>query len=225
MRRDRVVLWWTCLIAVYFGRIVLITNGVIYAKSGLAYVSETYDDFELREQDGTRTGNATTLYTCPLLVPVITDAVIEDQFGGLLILAPFMGAAFTCVGVTSLVAAFLYRNLEAGITLLLQAALLSMLGCIVRNHEPDEFYNEGEKDNVQNAQMVAVITGLIGAVGTIVAVVLQQKIPTPIEYFLSLYNPVIVGKENKDVVDEEQLSTIQQTKIVPIPKSFSVSNE
>mmetsp|Transcript_59331 Transcript_59331/g.64057 ORF Transcript_59331/g.64057 Transcript_59331/m.64057 type:complete len:137 (-) Transcript_59331:228-638(-) len=136
-----------------------------------------------------------------------------------------MGAAYTCVGVTSLVAAFLYRNFEASITLLLQAALLSMLGCIVRPHEPDEFYNEGEKDNVQNAQMVAVITGLIGAVGTIVAVVLQQKIPTPIEYFLSLYNPVIVGKENKDVVDEEQLSTIQQTKIVPIPKSFSVSNE
>mmetsp|Transcript_59330 Transcript_59330/g.64056 ORF Transcript_59330/g.64056 Transcript_59330/m.64056 type:complete len:117 (-) Transcript_59330:125-475(-) len=116
-----------------------------------------------------------------------------------------MGAAYTCVGVTSLVAAFLYRNFEASITLLLQAALLSMLGCIVRPHEPDEFYNEGEKDNVQNAQMVAVIIGFIGAVGTIVALLLQQKIPTPIEYFLSLYNHIDVGnKDNKDDVVEEE---------------------
>ena len=36
--------------------------------------------------------------------------------------------------------------------------------------------------------MVAVITGWVGAVGLIVALVLlQQEIPTPIEYSVSLY--------------------------------------
>jgi len=177
--------------AVYFCRIVLITNGIIYARSGIAYYSDSYRGFGLRED-----GNS-TLYTFPVLRPVIRDAVIEDQFDGLLILAPFMGAAYICVGFTSLAASFFFRHPEAAATLLLQAALLSMLGCIVRPHEPDDFYNEGEKENVQNAQMVAVITGWIGATGPIVAALLKQKVPTPVEYFIFLYYYVIFGKNGE----------------------------
>jgi len=168
-------------VAVYFCRIVLITNGIIYARSGIAYYSESYRGFGLREDENS------TLYTFPVLQPVIKDAIIDDQFDGLLILAPFMGAAYICVAFTSLAAAFFFRNPEAAITLLLQAALLSMLGCIVRPYEPDDFYNEGEKDNVQNAQMVAVITGWIGAAGVMIAVLLKEKVPTPIEYLISLH--------------------------------------
>ena len=70
-------------VAVYFCRIVLITNGIIYAISGISYFSQSYDGFELREN-----GNS-TLYSFPVLEPVIKDTVIKDQFDGLLILAPF----------------------------------------------------------------------------------------------------------------------------------------
>jgi len=188
---------WVAWAAVYFCRVVLITNGIIYAISGISYFSQSYSGFALREN-----GNgSTSLYTFPALVPVIRDAVIEDQFDGLLILAPFMGAAYTCVAFTSLAAAFFFRNPEAGTTMLLQASLLSMLGCIVRPNEPDDFYNEGEKDNVQNSQMSAVVTGWIGAAGVIVALVLlQQEIPTPIEYSVSLYHWCIaVGGKDKEI--------------------------
>lgn len=70
-------------VAVYFCRVVLITNGVIYAISGLAYYRQSYSGFELRE-DGISSD-----YNFPQLVPVIKDSVIQDQFDGLLILAPF----------------------------------------------------------------------------------------------------------------------------------------
>ena len=73
-------------------------------------------------------------------------------------------------------------------TLLLQAVLLSMLGCIVRPHEPAEFYNEGQQKKVQSAQLVAVITGLIGGLGPIIAVLLKQKVLTPVEYVVTLYS-------------------------------------
>ena len=93
-----------------------------------------------------------------------------------------MGAAYTCVAVTSLTAAFTFRNFEAAMTLLLQAALLSMIGCIVRPRMPDDVYNDGQKASVQNSQMVAVITGWIGAFGPLVAALLKQTVPTPVEY-------------------------------------------
>jgi hypothetical protein len=35
-------------VAVYFCRVVLITTGIVYT-SGLAYFSQSYDGFELRE--------------------------------------------------------------------------------------------------------------------------------------------------------------------------------
>jgi len=137
-------------------------NGVIYATVGLFYFRPSYDGLGLREQDGNRNSTLYTLF--PVLFPVITDAVIENQFA--------MGAAYTCVGVISLVAAFGFRNLEADSTLLTQLLQVAL------------------QDKVQKAQMVAVLTGFMGAVGTIVAAVLfQQKIPTPIEYgtyFLSI---------------------------------------
>lgn len=74
---------WGAWTAVFFCRIVLITNGIIYAIFGISYFSQSYKGFDLRES-----GNSTK-YTFPALVPVIKDAVIEDQFDGLLILAPF----------------------------------------------------------------------------------------------------------------------------------------
>merc|ERR1712238_455324 len=121
---------------------------------------------------------------------------IEDQVDGLLLLAPFI------VGATSLVAALLYRNYEAVLTLWLQVSLLGQLRYLVRpHHELDEFYNEEEQDMVQIVQLWLwpVTSGLIGMAGTIFAVGLlfQQKIPTPIEYFLSLYHHVlVVGKDH-----------------------------
>ena len=65
------------------------TNGAIYAKAGIAYFSDTYDGFALREA-----GNATL--AMPVLRPVIKDQVIADQLDGLLILAPFSECAITC---------------------------------------------------------------------------------------------------------------------------------
>mmetsp|Transcript_40840 Transcript_40840/g.46167 ORF Transcript_40840/g.46167 Transcript_40840/m.46167 type:complete len:189 (+) Transcript_40840:169-735(+) len=166
---ERRVLWWTCWITVYLCRIVLLTNGLFYFRP--SYKGH---------------GNSTTLSTFfPVLVPVpvITDAVvvIEEGGGGFA-----MGVAYTCVGVMYLVVAFWYNNLEAGIMMLLQVAVTSII------NTQNEFYNEGgmDKVHVQKAQLVAVFTGVMGAAGTIVAAVLfQQKIPTPIEYgtyFLSI---------------------------------------
>jgi len=158
------VLWWTCCFAVRLCCIVLLTNGVIY---GLG----------LREQQDEGHRNSTTLSTFfPVLVLMITDAVIENPFA--------MGAAYTCTGVIYLVVAFGYRNLGAGITLLLQVALQL---CTAGN----------------DSKMVAILTGVMGAMGTLIAVVLlRQKIPTLLEYVLSLYNHdvviVVVDKEKKD---------------------------
>jgi len=178
-------------VVVYFCRIALIINGIIYARSGISYFSETFDGFELREN-----GNS-SLYSFPVLQPVIKDTVIKDQFDGLLILAPFMGAAYICVAFTSIAAAFLFRNPEAAITLVLQAALLSMLGCIVRPYEPNDFYNEGQQDKVQNAQSVAVITGWIGAFGPIVAALLKEKIPTPVQLIVALYSYIMIEQPDE----------------------------
>ena len=106
-----------------------------------------------------------------------------------------MGAAYTCVAFTSLVAACFFRNPEAAATLLLQAALFSMLGCIVRPHVPGAFYNDGEQDNVQNSQMVAVITGWIGAAGPLLAALLKEQVPTPCEKILSMYSDRVAKDE------------------------------
>jgi len=181
------VLWWTCWITVYLCRIMLLTNGVIYATVGLFCFRQSYNDgWGLREPQDEGHGNSTTLSTFfSVLVPVITDAVvvIEDPFA--------MGAAYNCVGVIYLVAAFGYRNLETGITLLLQIALL--------------YCTEGA-----DSKMVAVLTGVMGAAGTIVAAVLfQQKIPTPLEYVLSLYNHDVVIVDNKDMNDEVVVEIIR----------------
>jgi len=192
---ERRVLWWTCWITVYLCRLVLLTNGVIYATVGLFYFRPSYGGLVLREQQDEGHGNSTTLSTFfSVLVPVITDAVvvIEDPFA--------MGMAYTCVGVIYLVVAFGFRNLGAGITLLLQLALL------LDSNAPNEFYHVGEMGKVQKKQLVDILTGVMGAVGTIVTAVLfqQQKIPTPLEYVLSLYHHdvviVVVDKEKKDEV-------------------------
>jgi len=204
------LLWWTCWITVYLCRFMLLTNGVIYATVGLFYFRLSYDGWGLREQQDEGNGNSTTLSTFfPVLVPVpvITDAVvvIEDQFA--------MGVIYACVGVIYLVVAFWYNNLEAGIMImmLLQiAALLLFEALLLIIDTPNEFYNEGGMDKVQKAQLVAVLTGVMGAAGTIVAAVLfQQKIPTPLEYVLSLYNHDVVIVDDKDMNDEVVVEIIR----------------
>lgn len=98
---------WVAWVAVYFCRVVLITNGIIYAISGISYYSQTYSGFALREN-----GNSSTNpYTFPVLVPVIKDAVIEDQFDGLLILAPFSKYT-TCAGLIRKSYVFFYREIN-----------------------------------------------------------------------------------------------------------------
>lgn len=109
-----------------------------------------------------------------------------------------------CVGYTSIVAAFLFRNPEAGIVLLLQAALLAMLGCIVRPFEPEEFYNEGQQDNVQNSQLSGVITGWIGAFAVLIVVMFKQEVPTPIEYAVSLYSSITRKDEAEEDVGKDE---------------------
>ena len=96
-------------------------------------------------------------YIFPQLVPVIRDDFIQDQNGGIIVLAPFMGAAYACVGFTSIAAALMFANMEAAIVLLFQAALLSMIGNIVRPSVPADFYNSGQQDAVQRSQMVATV--------------------------------------------------------------------
>ena len=99
-----------------------------------------------------------------------------------------MGAAYTCAAFTSLVAGIFFRNPEAAVTLILQAALLSMLGCIVRPHVPLEFYKDGARDNVQNSQMIAVVMGWVGGIGLIVALLLKENVSSPCEALLSLFS-------------------------------------
>ena len=85
---------WVAWVVVYFCRVVLITNGIIYAISGISYNNQTYSGFALREN-----GNSSTIpHTFPVMVPVIKDAVTEDQFDGVLILAPFSKYT-TCAGL------------------------------------------------------------------------------------------------------------------------------
>jgi len=185
---------------------MLLTNGVIYATVGLFYFRLSYDGWGLREQQDEGNGKSTTLSTFSpvlvlVLVPVITDAVvIEDQFANDFI----VGVVYACVGVIYLVAAFGYHTLEAGITFLLQVALLSII------NTPNEFYNEGGMDKVQKAPLVPVLTGVMGAAGTIVAAVLfKQKIPTPLEYVLSLSNHDNVIVDDKDMNDEVVVEIIR----------------
>jgi len=192
---ERRVLWWTCWIMVYLCRFMLLTNSVIYATAVLFY-------FRLSQDEGN--GNSMTLSTFfPVPVPVFTDDVVIEY--------PFaMGVVYACVGVIYLVAAFGYRTLEAGITLLLQVALLCGTALLSIINTTNEFYNEGGMDKVQKAQLVAVLTGVMGAAGTIVAAVLfQQKIPMPIEYVLSLYNRDVVIVDDKDMNDEVVVEIIR----------------
>ena len=76
----RVALAWC---AVYFTRVVLVTNGMVYLIGGCGYLQSSYDALDLRA-----TGNS-SLYRFPQLSPVIKDSVIQAQFDGLIILAPF----------------------------------------------------------------------------------------------------------------------------------------
>ena len=78
--------------AVYFTRVVLITNGMVYVLGGCGYLQSSYDALDLRAA-----GNS-SLYRFPQLSPVIKDSVIQAQFDGLIILAPFSKRAQPRVG-------------------------------------------------------------------------------------------------------------------------------
>jgi len=80
-------------VAVYFTRVVLITNGMVYVIGGCGYLQSSYDALDLRAA-----GNS-SLYRFPQLSPVIKDSVIQAQFDGLIILAPFSKRAQPRVGL------------------------------------------------------------------------------------------------------------------------------
>jgi hypothetical protein len=100
----------------------------------------------------------------------------------------FMGAAYTCIGVTSIVAAVTFANFEAAVTLFLQASLLSLIGCIIRPSEREEFYKPGQQAAVQKAQLVgATIVAYVSLVTFVVPLILGYIIPPPREYMSRLY--------------------------------------
>ena len=114
-----------------------------------------------------------------------------------------MGAAYTCVAFTSLVASIFFRNPEAAATLILQSALLSMLGCIVRPHVPLEFYKDGARDSVQNSQMIAVVMGWVGGLVPIVALLLKENVPSPCEALFSMLLSLFSSSASKGGAAEE----------------------
>ena len=167
-------------VLVYFCRVVLVVNGIIYAQSGVAYIDSTYQALAKFAGYGS---NNTAGHIFPQLVPVIKDRFIESQNAGIIVLAPFMGCAYACVGFTSLAAAVFFGNVEAALTLFLQAALLSMGGCIVRPSIPADFYNAGTQDGVQRSQMVAVVMGFVGALALALGLALRkQGVRTPMQH-------------------------------------------
>lgn len=74
---------------------------------GASYIQSSRDTL-----NGWPNNNATTFAE---LQDVLTDEFISSQIRGIVILAPFMGAAYTCIGVTSLVAALTCDALLAGV--------------------------------------------------------------------------------------------------------------
>ena len=109
-----------------------------------------------------------------------------------------MGAAYACVGFTSLAAAATFANYEAGSVLFLQTAFLSMIGCIVRPSVPAEFYNAGKQDGVQSSQMVATVMGYAGALTLAAGLALKRDVPTPVQYAARLLCSMSsLGKEEE----------------------------
>ena len=129
-------------VLVYFCRVALIATGFFYAQSGIAYIDSFYK--ALAKFDGYGSNN-TAQHIFPQLATVLTDDFIESQNAGIISLAGFMGASYACVGFTSLAASFFFGNVEAAITLFLQAALQSTGQCIVRPASPTNFYKPGRQ--------------------------------------------------------------------------------
>ena len=105
-------------------RVVLVVNGIIYAQSGVAYIDSTYQALAKFAGYGS---NNTAGHIFPQLVPVIKDRFIESQNAGIIVLAPFMGCAYACVGLTSLAATVFYGNVEAALTLGSRAGRVEIL--------------------------------------------------------------------------------------------------
>ena len=208
-------------LGVYFCRVVLIVNSIIYSQGGTAYIDSTY---QALDKFGTYAspGNASQ-HIFPQLVPVLRDDFIQDQNAGLIVLAPFMGAAYTCAGFTSLAAAALFANFEAGVVLLLQTGLFSMIGTIVRPSIPADFYNAGEQDGVQSSQMVSVIMGYIAVLTLAAGVALRRDVPTPVQYAMRLLG---LTKAASKEDDEKMLDQIEakQTPSTPDALTRDVSN-
>ena len=74
------------------------------------------------------------------------------------------------------------------VTLFLQASLLSLIGCLMRPSEPDEFYKPGTKASVQTSQLVgATILAYVSIATLVVPLMLAYKVPSPHEYAFRLY--------------------------------------
>ena len=193
--RIRYVVAW---VAVYFCRVSMIVNGIIYTRGGASYIQSSRDTLDAWP-------NVTTFSE---LQPVLKDEFISSQMGGIVILAPFMGAAYTCIGVTSIVACFTFADFEAAVTLFLQASLLSLIGCLIRPSQPEEFYKPGMQDSVQQSQLIgATIVAYISLVTFVVPFMLGYKIPSPREYAWQVY-----GKLRSD-----------QSQLEPVMNSIHVA--
>ena len=172
-------------VAVYFCRVVLLTNGIIYAISGCAYIDSTYTALRVY-------GNA-TLQVFPQVDGVLTDEFIKSQNGGLVILGSFMGAAYASCGFTSLAAGLFFANFESGAVMLLDTTLLSLIGNIVRPDMPKEVYVGDAQGKVQSSQLLATGMGLAGVftmVGgmAIAALLGYEGVPTPVQYAKVLFD-------------------------------------
>ena len=111
-----------------------------------------------------------------------------------------MGAAYTCIGVTSLVAALTFANFEAAVTLFLQALLLSLIGCLMQPSEPDKFYKPGTKASVQTSQLVgATILAYVSIATLVVPLMLAYMVSLPCKYAFRLYsNGTLRPGQSKD---------------------------
>jgi len=167
---------------VYWCRIDLLINGWLTLNAGLTYllgITETAIP--------AWKANASAVKASDMAIPfqiggVAPDDFVVRNFGGLMVLAPFMGAAYCAVGTASILAGFAYGNLETAFTALIHLTMMHGIGVMVRPSMPSEFYKPGGQEGVQRFQMVGVITLLAGFLSIIVPVCMGIQVPTPLGY-------------------------------------------
>ena len=158
---------------------------VAKAQLAVAEALAASNKLELVEPAAAWLASDAVLYTVALLHLV----------GGLMLAAGFMTRLAALIQIPVLLGAVFLVHINSGLfapsqslefsalTLFLQAALLSMGGCIVRPSIPADFYNAGTQDGVQRSQMVAVVMGFVGALTLALGLALRkQGVRTPMQH-------------------------------------------